>query len=227
MRLLRLALLPALLVTASQAADPLQQTLAKMQDASAAFHGLTADFQRTVYTAVIEEKDESSGSIAVRRSGPASMEMLMVVKTPDPQQISFSGNTAQIYNPKTNICDVYEKIDKKYTSVLNQYMMLGFGSSPKDLVKLYKIAYLAAENAGGRAAAKIELTPLQPDTVTHLVSADLWIAGDTGLAIQQQLNYQGGNYTLAVYSKMRINPGIPDSALKMKLPGNVKMEPHR
>jgi outer membrane lipoprotein-sorting protein len=223
MLFLRLALVPALLVTASQAADPLQQTLAKMEGASATFKGLTADFKRVNYTAVIDERDESSGTIVVRRAKPKDLEMKMVVKEPEPRQLAFSGHTAQQYNPKTNIDDVYP-VDKKYDAAVNEYMLLGFGSSPKDLEGVFSIAFGGAETIGGRAATRIELTPLKPDTLMHLVKAELWISDETGIAVRQKLNTEGGNYILATYSNMRINPNISPSDVKLNLPGNAKTE---
>lgn len=217
---LRLALVPALLAIASAGADLAQQTLSKMEEASATFKGLTADFKQVHYTAVIQEGDESTGSIIVRRAKPKEMQFLMQVKEPDPKQIAYSGHTLDQYNPKTNI-DSRIDVEKKYSGVVNQYMLLGFGSSPNELGQAYAVAPGAAETVARRRATRIELTPLKPDTSTHLLKAEIWVPDDTGIAVQQKLTYEGGDYILVTYSNMRINPNISESSVKLKLPGNA------
>lgn len=223
MRFLRPALLPVLLLTTGVAADQLEQTLAKMEEAAATFKGLTAEMQKVHYTAVIQEEDKSSGSIVVRRPKAKEMQMLMVIKEPAPQQISFSGRTAQQYNPKTNIDSIYD-VDKKYGAAVNEYVLLGFGASPKDLQQVYVIALGGAETVEGQKTTKIELTPKKPDTAIHLTKADLWISDQTGIAIQQQLHFAGGDYDLATYSNMKISPSIPESAVKLNMPANAVRE---
>src|ERR1035438_235085 len=103
MRFVCPALLPILFLTTCAAADQLQQTLTKMDEAAASFKGLTADMKKLHYTFVIKEEDNSSGTIVVRRPKPKEMQMRMDIKDPNPQQVSFLGHTAQLYNPKTNI----------------------------------------------------------------------------------------------------------------------------
>jgi|CZKE01.1.fsa_nt_gi outer membrane lipoprotein-sorting protein len=224
MRFVCPALLPILFLTTCAAADQLQQTLAKMDEAAASFKGLTADMKRVDYTFVIKEEDQSSGTIVVRRPKPKEMQMRMDIKEPDPQQISFLGRTAEQYNPKTNIDQIVDDVDKKYGAVVNQYLLLGFGASSKDLQQVYTIAFGGPETIGDQKTTKIELTPKKPDTAFHLIKADLWISDQTGIAIQQQLHYLGGDYKLATYSNMKINPNIPESAVKLNLPANVKRE---
>jgi outer membrane lipoprotein-sorting protein len=133
------------------------------------------------------------------------------------------GHTAQQYNPKTNIDSIYD-VDKKYGAAVNEFMLLGFGASPKDLQQVYSIALAATETVEGQKTTKLELTPKKPDTTIHLTKADLWISDQTGIAIQQQLHFAGGDYDLATYSNMKINPNIPESAVKLNMPANVKTE---
>ena len=222
MRFALAAPLLILLPIACIAADQLQQTLAKMDEASASFKGLTADMQKVHYTFVIQEADKSSGSIVVRRPKQKEMQMRMNIKEPAPQQVSYMGHTAQQYNPKTNIVSIYDVA--KYGAAVNEFMLLGFGSSPKDLQQVYSIALAGTETVEGQKTTKIELTPIKPDSSLHLAKADLWISDQTGIAVQQQLHFAGGDYDLATYSNMKINPNIPESAVKLNMPANVKTE---
>jgi len=220
MRFLRPALLSWLLLTACLAADQFQQTQARMEGAAASFKGLRADLKKVHYTAVIQETDMQSGTIVVRRPNPKETQMLMVIKEPEAQQISYAGRTVQIYNPKTNIDSIYD-VDKKYGGAVDEYMLLGFGASPKELQQYYTIALGAADTVEGQKTMKIELTPIKPDTTMHLIKAELWISDQTGIALQQKLDFAGGDYDLATYSNMRLE-GIPESAVQLDMPLNAK-----
>jgi outer membrane lipoprotein-sorting protein len=204
------------------AADQLQQTVAKMEEAAASFKGLRADIKKANYTAVIQETDTQSGTIVVRRPKPKDTQLLMAIKEPDPQQISYAGRIVQQYNPKTNINSVID-VDKKYGGAVNEYMLLAFGASPKDLQQYYTLALGGAETIEGQKTTRIELTPIKPDTTMHLIKAELWISDQTGIAVQQKLNFAGGNYDLATYSNMRLE-NVPESAVQLNLPANVKTE---
>jgi outer membrane lipoprotein-sorting protein len=224
MRFARHAVLSVVFLTACAAADQLDRTLARMEAAAAPFKGLTADIKKVHYTAVIQEDDKSSGTIVVRRPRPKEMQVLWDIKEPAPQQISFSGRTGQQYNPKTNIVQIVDDVGQKYGAMVNEFMLLGFGASPKELQQVYAIALGGPETIDGRKTTKIELTPKKPDATIHMVKADLWISDETGIAIQQQLHFAGGDYDLATYSNMKISPNIPESAVKLNLPANVKRE---
>ena len=108
MRFLRPALLLLLLLATCGAADQLDQILSRMDEAAVSFKGLTADMKRVHYTFVIQEEDKSSGTIVVRRPKAKEMQLLMDIKEPNPQQISYMGHTAQQYNPKTNTVSIYD-----------------------------------------------------------------------------------------------------------------------
>jgi outer membrane lipoprotein-sorting protein len=194
-----------------------------MEEAAVSFKGLTADIKTVNYTFVIQEEDQSSGTIVVRRPKPKEWQMLMSIKAPDPKQVSYMGHTAQEYNPKTNIESIYD-VNEKYGSVVNEFISLGFGASPKDLQQVYTIVLGGVETIGTQKTTRIDLTPKKPDATVHLVKAELWISDETGIALQQKLYFAGGNYDLATYSNLRIDPNIPESAVQLKTPDNVKKE---
>ena len=222
MRLL-LAALPLLFVNAGSAADSLPPILAKMDSASATFKGLMADMLKLHHTAIINEDEVDTGSLVVRRPKPKDLQVLFDIKQPNPQQFAFSGRKAEKFNPKTNTVEVYD-VDKKYGSLINRYMLLGFGASPSELQQSYKIVFGGPENVGDKKTTRIELTPKETDTALHLVKAELWISDETGIALQQKLSYGGGDYDLATYTNMKVREDIPESAVKLNLPKNVKRE---
>ena len=214
-------LLPLVLPAAP--ADQFQQTLTKIDEAAASFKALTANVEKIHYTAIIDEKEKTSGTVVVRRPKPKELQVLYNIKEPEPTQIAFSDHTGEWYHPKMMLVDVYD-LDKKFGAALSSYMLLGFGASTKDLEQAYTIEPGGPETIDGRKTTRIVLTPKKPDPVMHLSKVELWISDETGIAAQQKLYTGDADYDLATYSNMKINPNISESAVKLNLPKGVKRQ---
>ena len=57
----------------------------------------------------------------------------------------------------------------------------------------------------------------------YLPKAELWISA-AGYPLQQKF-YQPSGYKLFTYSGVKLNTNLPDDAVKLKLPSDVKREP--
>jgi outer membrane lipoprotein-sorting protein len=205
------------------ASAQLQPVFQKMDEAAAKFRGLTADVVRKHYTAVVQETETSKGTLTVKREKGKDFKALFRIVEPDPQQIAYSGRKARVYNPKINVIDEYE-LDKKLGSKVNDYLLLGFGASSKDLQQSYNISFGGDETIDGRKTTKLVLIPKKADAGAELTKAELWISNETGMAVQQKFYSQGGDYDLVTYSNMNINPAIPNSAVELNAPSNAKTE---
>jgi outer membrane lipoprotein-sorting protein len=213
-------LLPLLLPAAP--ADQFQQTLAKIDEAAASFKALSADMRKIHHTTLLNEDEETIGTVVVRRPRPKELQVLFNIKTPEPMEAAFSDHTGELYHPKMMLVDVYD-LDRKLGAGLSGYLLLGFGSSTKDLEQGYNIGPGGPETIDGRKTYRIALTPKKPDQVMQLSKVELWISDETGIAVQQKL-YTGPDYDLATYSNMKISPNIPESAVKLVLPKGVKRQ---
>ncbi|PWU03966.1 MAG: hypothetical protein C5B51_17660 [Terriglobia bacterium] len=221
--MLRAVLIGTICAACAWTADPsLETTLAKMDQASAKFAGLTADLRRVAHTAVINEDSVDSGTVTMKRPRPRDIRMLYDTKLPDPKQYAFDGRKGEIYLPKVQTVQEYDL--GKYRGLLDQFLLLGFGSSSKELENAYTITYGGAETIGGERTTRLELIPKSQEMLAHLKRVDLWIADTTGVPVQQKFYMPGGDYQLATYSNTKINPTIPDSAVKLNLPKGVKRE---
>jgi len=194
-----------------------------MDDAARSFRGLTADVRRVSYTSVIQETEVEDGRLVVKRPRPKDLRALFEVKGANARLMAYSGHTLEDYVPAANMVQVYD-IDKKYGSLANQYLLLGFGSSAKELQESYTIALGGPEAIAGQPATRLELVPRKTDTGMGLTKAELWISDESGVAIQQKFYERGGDYQVATYTNVKINPAIPDSAAALNLPKNVKRE---
>jgi outer membrane lipoprotein-sorting protein len=111
----------------------------------------------------------------------------------------------------------------KDRELLEQFFLLGFGTSRADLQASYNVRLVGPDTVGGQKAQRLELIPKSKEVLQHLLKFEMWVA-DNGYPIQQKFYLTGGDYQVATYSDMKINPDLPDSALKLNLPLHVKRE---
>ena len=200
----------------------LAATLARMDEAAAKFKGLQADVQKISHMAVINEDTVEAATIAVKRPKPNDIRVLFDFKPPNPKQVAIAGVKAAIYYPEINTVQEWDM--GKDRSLVEQFMLLGFGSNSKDLGSAYSIRLGGPETVAGQKATRIELIPKSQDVLEHLKRVDLWISGTMGIAVQQKLFEPGGDYLLATYTNIEVRLNLPDSAVKLNLPKNVKWE---
>jgi outer membrane lipoprotein-sorting protein len=204
------------------AEDPLQATLAKMDQAAMVFKGLSADLRKVHHTAVINEDTEDIGTILIKRPKPHETRVLFDVKKPDPKQLAFDGHKGEEYFPKAKLVQEYDL--SKYKGLVDQLLLLGFGTTSKELQSAYTLSYGGTETVAGEKTSRIQLIPKSPETLAHLSKVDLWISDTSGVPVQQKFYEPGGDYDLATYSNIKLNPNIPDADLKLNLPKGVKVE---
>ena len=207
---------------APAAQDPLAATLARMDEAAAKFKGMEADVQEVSHTAVINEDTVSAGTIMVKRPKPNDIRVLFDFKPPNPKRVLIVGVKVDVYYPGINTVQGYDL--GKSRSLVEQFMLLGFGSNSKDLESAYSIKLGGPETVAGQAATRIELIPKSQDVLAHLKKVDLWISDAMGIAVQQKIYETGGDYLLATYTNIKLRPNLPDSLVKLDLPKSVKRE---
>lgn len=200
----------------------LEATLDRMDQAAARFKDLSADIRRVHHTNVINEDTVDSGTILLKRPKPHDVRAFFDIKQPDPKQVSIDSHKAQLYYPKIATVQDYDL--GKYKSLADQFLLLGFGSTSKELESAYKVSLGGPETLGTEKTTRIELIPKSPDTVANLQRVELWISDASGLPVQQKLYWPGGDYDLATYMNIKVNPNLPDSAFKLNLPKGVKRE---
>jgi outer membrane lipoprotein-sorting protein len=230
MGLLRHALapIPAILAAAvlswgAPAADgSLEATLAHMDEAAAKFKALQADMQKIAHTAVINADSVDTGTIAVKRLKPYDIRVRIDFKDPNPRQVGIAGVKGAIYYPRINTVQEYDL--GKSRSLVEQFVLLGFGSNSKDLKSAYSIGLGGPETVAGQKTTRLELIPKSQDVLALIKRVDLWISDTMGIAVQQKLYETGGDYLLATYTNIRLVPNLPDSAVKLDLPKSVKRE---
>src|SRR6202790_2424093 len=159
--------------SAQQNAGGLENVLKQLDTQAADFHSLTADLERTKVTVVVNDKSTQSGKISVRRDGKMRIELTQ----PDPQTILRDGDHFYIYNPKIHRVEEYNLGKKK--SVVDQFLLLGFGTSGSSLKDSYAITLQGEETLDNRKVLLLELLPKTDEVKRQLSIIQLWLDDST------------------------------------------------
>lgn len=206
-------------------ADSLPQVLAKLDESATSFESMSANVKKLSHTEVINDNMEESGSILLKRQKPRGLAALIDFTKPDPRTIAFSGNKAEIYYPKLKKVDEYNL--SKYTDIVDQFLLVGFGTAGKELAANYDIKLGGAETVEGVATNRLDLTPKTDARREKLKLLQLWIAGG-GYPVQQKFLQPSGDFTVFTYTDVKVNPPLAEDALRLKLPkGVIRERPQR
>lgn len=200
----------------------MQDVVARMDQAAAVFRGLTAKLKRISYTAVIKDTSEEVGAIALRVGKSHEMQVRVDFTSPDIKTWAFRGRKAELFIPKINTVQEYDL--GKHAKLLDQFLLLGFGSRSAELVKSYVMKLTGEESIEGQKTSKLELTPRTPEALEHLKRVEIWFPLSSGTPVQQKFYLGSGDYMLVQYSSLKMEPDLPESAVRLNLPANVKRE---
>jgi len=208
--------------------EPLEAVLTRMDKAAGEFKAMTANVTWKTYTKVLDDTSVETGSVTMKKM-QASVQGLVEFKEPDPKVVSLEKQTLQIYYPKTKICDVYDL--GEHAEQVYQFLMIGFGTSGTGLARDYDMKVLPADSvkdAQGVPAIRLGLAPKAAKAREIVKQMEIWIPsqGDP-YPIQEKISQPSGDYRLAVYTDLKINPGLKPNAVQLKLPPGVKTEYHR
>ncbi len=203
----------------SARADSLSDVLARMDKSAVEFRSFAADVKRTEYTAVLSESSTSDGSVRMRRVKGGIVGILEFGE-PDPRRTRFDGRTAQTYYPKANRVEVIDV--GKHGGAVEQFILLGFGTTAAEIRKSYDLKLGGTEQVNGAAATRIELNPKEAEAKKMVTRIELWIPEGQGNPVQEKVTEPSRNHHLFVYSNLKANPSLPDSAFELNLHPNVK-----
>jgi outer membrane lipoprotein-sorting protein len=175
--------------------------------------------KRMEFTAVLNESTEANADARLKKTKNGTVGVLEF-GDPDPRVVHFSGKTLEIFYPKAKTLEVYDT--GKNAAALDQFILLGFGTSGADLRKNYDLKLDASETVGGVRTSHLELAPKAEDARKMVTRIDLWIPEGQNTPLQEKLLEPSKNYQVITYSDVKINPVIPDAEFELKLPAGVK-----
>ena len=215
-----------LLSSVSLHADTLDGALNRLDRAGSQFKSMTAQFKYVKHTAIVNEDSTSNGTIKIRKikrtPPPDDILGLLDFVSPDKKVVALNGKSVEIYLPNIN---TVQQVDLgKHKVLVEQFFLFGFGTSRSDLEAAYNVSLGGPENIGDEPTTRLVLTSKNPEVTRQLSKFELWMSDKTGEPVQQKFYEPSGDFNVFTYSDMKINPNLQDSALKLKVPSNVKRE---
>jgi outer membrane lipoprotein-sorting protein len=185
---------------------------------------MTSTVKYLVHTAVIDDDSSETGLVKMKKVQEHEVIGLVEFTEPDRRVIAFAHSQVQIYYPKIKTVQIYDL--GSHGEQLDQFLLLGFGTSGTELAKVYAMKITGTESVQGQPATILELTPKSADLRQYLRKVELWLpqAPKPPYPLQEKLYEPSGNFRVMTYLDLKINIPLPDDALKLKLPKGVKKE---
>jgi outer membrane lipoprotein-sorting protein len=198
----------------------LPSVLTQMDSVAKDFHSLSASVERTKVTVVVNDRSTEEGTVLVRGE-----KMLLQLKAPDERTILRTGDNLYIYTPGLKRVEEYNL--GKNRDLVDQFLLLGFGTKGTELKKGYSIKMAGEDKVDDKRTIELELTPKLESVRNQISKIQLWVDESTWLPAQQRFDEAGsGDYSIVHYSKIILNPPISDSEFKPHWPkGTQKMKP--
>ncbi len=217
-------LLPVLwlAVTIGLQGQSVKDVLARMDKAAPGFHAMSADISMATHTAIIDDTTNETGTLRMQRlKGQDVRAELDFSGGSDARKIGFLGKIVRIYYPKLNTYQDYDM--GKNTDVLNQFLLLGFGSSGRELAASYTVTDGGQEEIDGHDTTKLVLVPKNAAVSQRLSKIEMWVPNDQAYPVQQKFSEPSGNYRIVKYTQIDLKPAS-GKKLELKLPPGVKKQ---
>jgi outer membrane lipoprotein-sorting protein len=184
------------------------------------FRSVTAAVERTKVTVVVNVKSTEKGTLWVRGD-----KMRLDLTVPDPRTVLRTGDTIFVYTP--GLKQVEEYNIGKHRELVNEFLLLGFGSSGHDLEKGFLVTLIGEPMLDRQKTALLELTPKAGEARNQIARIRLWFDQSSWLPVQQEFFETGtDDYFIVRYTNISRNPEIPDSRFKPHWPkGTQRVHP--
>jgi outer membrane lipoprotein-sorting protein len=213
-------LLAAVPRRAARASGPpwtLASVLHQLDREAKQFRNLTAVVERTKVTVVVNDRSTETGKIYVRRDG----RMRLDLAPPDERTILRTGDELYIYNPHIRRVEIYNLA--RHREIVDQFLLLGFGTPVHELKKDFLMTLLGEETLDRHKVVLLELTPKAEKVRDQISKIHLWIDEATWLPIQQKFFETGTqDYFVIRYSDIVRNASIDSNLFKPHWPKGTR-----
>src|ERR1700730_15340675 len=178
-----LLVLTSALAAATANPESLETILARMDRAAASFKDMSADVRWLQHTAAINQDSVDIGTMLLKRSKRV-IRMRVEFTGQDRKSLALQGHKLEIYYPNMNTVEEYDT--GKYREMLDQFLLIGFGTSGKELASAYTMKVLGSETVAGQPATQLELIPKSTEMLKNLKKLEMWIADTNVYPVQQK-----------------------------------------
>ncbi len=196
----------------------LKQILSHINETGKYMKTVSCDFEYTKVTVLVDDRSTESGELFLRKN--KNPDLLLKFEKPDQKEILLKKNKAEMFMPKINQIQEYDLA--KHSGLVDQFLLLGFGTDTNELQKSYDIKFVNEEDLRGDTAAVLELTPRNEKVAAQITKIQLWISEESWLPIQQKFFEPSGDYLQTRFNSIKVNRTIPNSTFKIDAPKDVK-----
>ena len=170
---------------------------------------------------MIDDKEVQTGTLQVQRLPGKSMRALVKLSgETDSNEVFLHDNVVSVYTPKLKLMKDYDV--GNYSALLEQTMLLGFGTSGKELMDSYDINNGGTEKIAGQETTHLILLPRSNKAKEKISKVEVWIPVGKASPVQQQYFEPNGNYRITTYTDLILNP--PIKKLEFKPPAGTKKQ---
>jgi outer membrane lipoprotein-sorting protein len=217
-----LAPAPLMAQAGSQNQAQLKQILSEMNAASAHFRSASASFHADLYTAIVQQHEPQTGTIAFRRERSGTEMMVHITSEggqPANRQLVFNHGRLDYYEPNLKQETIYSA-GNSYES----FLTIGFGGSGRDLAAHWHITLEGTETLNGAKVAKLDLVSNDPKVRNNFSHITIWIDPAKSLAYKQELFMPSGDTRTVTYTDVRYNKPLSSSMFTIHAaPGTKKI----
>jgi outer membrane lipoprotein-sorting protein len=200
--------------------------LARMDKAASEFKNMTARAAYVTHTDVINEDSPETSTVVMQKVAAGEVRGLINFLGSDKRTVSIENRRVRVYYPKINIVQEFDL--GKDGEQLDQFLMIGFGTSGTALAKNYDVTVLPTETVKGLEGIKtirLQVIPKAGEARKLITKLELWIP-ETGdpYPVQEKISEPSGDYRLITYTGIKTNQPLPPDALQLKTPQGVKTE---
>ncbi len=199
----------------------LAEILSRMNASARRLKTVSASIEYTNVTVIVNDSETKSGNFYLHKGRHAKI--LIHFLKPAPEQILVTSKKAEIYNPRIDQVQQYDL--SRHADLLQQFLLLGFGTDEIEIKSNYSVRLTGEEEIGGGSTAVLELKPLRPDVASQLSKIELWVNEESWLPVQQKFYEASGNYLVVRYSDVQVNRWLSPSIFHLtKSAKRVKMK---
>jgi len=193
---------------AAPAGDP-SVVLDSLEKAGRALKTMQASFVETKVIVLLDEKQESLGTVMMRIPG----RLRWNYETPRPSVLLIEHGKFARYIPSSK--QVFRGSARGEADLL-----VGFGPGAAGLGKKYEVTLVGEEAVEGCSTHVLDLKPKAGQS--GLFSGiRLWVDKERSIPLQTRLTEPTGDHTTIRFEKVRINEALPAKVFDLDLPGDV------
>ncbi len=196
----------------------LTQILDQMKEASKNLKTVSAILEYTKFTMLVNDKSTESGLFYFRKG--KTPEICLDIQKPDTKILLLKKNKGEYYLPKIKQIQEYDLNQR--SDVVQQILLLGFGTDPSDLKKAYDVKYLREEDLEGDTNVLLELVPRKGSVSSQFIKIQMWISEESWLPTQEKFFQPGGDYLVVRYSSVKKNRVLANSIFELNAPSDAK-----